>query len=189
MQGHTIVAGAPVLPPYSAEMRILPCPAWPVLRCLAVLVALVLGPGCDAALAQALTKRQHADWTVQCRQGNGQQPLCIAFTTLKSESGAPAGILGAQPVAGQRLLSFSMESGYHIGGQIELRVDDNPSSRHGGCENLHCHILLDTEDPLQVQLRRGNRLYIRGANRDYEASLIGYTAAQESWAELQKRRR
>jgi hypothetical protein len=82
-----------------------------------------------------------------------------------------------------------MESGYHIGGQIELRVDGNPASRHGGCENLHCHIVLDTEDPLQTQLRRGNRLYVRGADVDYQASLIGYTAAQETWTELQKRKR
>lgn len=170
-------------------MEILTCPAWPVLRRLVVLAALVLTVGCDSAQAQALTRRQHGDWTVQCRQGNGQQPLCIAFTALKSEKASPAGILGAQPVAGQRLLSFSMESGYHIGGQIELRVDSNPASRHGGCENLHCHIVLDTDDPLQAQLRRGNRLYVRGANTDYQASLIGYTAAQESWTELQKKKR
>ena len=170
-------------------MKDLTCPTWPVLRRLAVLVVLVLAAGCDQVHAQTLTRRQHGDWTVQCRQGNGQQPLCIAFTPLKSETGASAGILGAQPVAGQRLLSFSMESGYHIGGQIELRVDSNPISRHGGCENLHCHIVLSAEDPLQTQLRRGNRLYIRGANTNYEASLIGYTAAQESWADLQKKRR
>lgn len=166
------------------------CPAWPVLRRLAIPVALLLIASCHPAQAQAaLTRRQHGDWTVQCRQNDGQQPLCFAFTPLKSESGAKAGIMGAQPVAGQRLLSFSMESGFHIGGQIELRVDGNPVSRHGGCENLYCHVLLDADDPLQAQLRRGVRLHLRGANRDYEASLMGYTAAQESWAELQKRRR
>lgn len=144
----------------------------------------------DAQAQQALTKRQHGDWTVQCRQGGaGQQPLCIAFTPLKSAAGARAGILGAQPVAGQRLLTFSMDSGFALGGQIELRVDGNPDSRHGGCENLHCHIVLEAADPLQGLLRRGNQLYIRGGKTDYQASLIGYTAAQESWAELQGNRR
>lgn len=160
----------------------------PRIPCLA-LVTLFFVIGGNQAEAQSLTRRQHNDWTVQCRQSEGQQPLCIAFTPLKSGNGASAGILGAQPVAGQRLLSFSMESGYGVGGQIELRVDGNPISRHGDCENLHCHILLDADHPLQVQFRRGNRLYVRGANMDYEASLIGYTAAQESWVEMQKKRR
>lgn len=165
------------------------CPAWPVLRRLAVMAALILSAGCNPAQAEDLTRRQHGDWTVQCRQGNGQQPLCIAFTPLKAENGATAGILGAQPVAGQRLLSLSLESGYGVGGTVELRVDGNPSFRHGGCENLHCHILLDTDAPLQPQLLRGNRLYVRGADMNYEASLIGYTAAQQSWTELQRQRR
>ena len=163
-------------------------PAWPVPRRLALLLALVLAAGCPSVQAGELIKRQHGDWTVQCREGNGQQPLCIAFTSLKTENGRTAGILGAQPVAGQRLLSLSLESGYGVGGAIELRVDGNPSFRHSGCENLHCHILLNADDPLQPQLLRGNRLYVRGADMDYEASLIGYTAAQQSWTELQQRR-
>lgn len=113
----------------------------------------------------------------------------MAFTVLKAPNGAKAGILGAQPVAGQRLLSLSMESGYSLGSRIELRVDGNPGSRHDRCENLHCHILLNADDPLQVQFRRGNQLYVRGDGMDYQASLIGYTAAQEAWAEMQKARR
>lgn len=170
-------------------MKILIYPTWPVLRCLAALLACVLSSGWHHAQAADLVKRQHGDWTVQCRQGNGQQPLCIAFTPLKAGNGATAGILGAQPVAGQRLLSLSLESGYGVGGSVELHVDNNPGFRHGGCENLHCHILLDAEAPLQPQLLRGVRLYVRGADRDYEASLIGYTAAQQSWTELQQQRR
>jgi invasion protein IalB len=146
-------------------------------------------PGIPARAEQDLVRRQHSEWTVQCRKTHQGQPLCMAFTTLKAPNGAAAGILGAQPVAGQRLLSLSLESGYSLGSRVELRVDGNPPSQHDGCENLHCHILLSAEDPLQVQLRRGNQLYVRGANMDYQASLIGYTAAQETWMEMQKARR
>jgi invasion protein IalB len=151
-----------------------------------MLSAVLLVPA-SATLAQEVIKRQHGDWTVQCRESR-QQMLCIAFTPLKSPSGAAAGIFGAQPVAGQRLLTLSLDSGFGVGGQVELRVDNNPGSRHGGCENLQCNILLDPADPLQGQLRRGSQLVVRGNNTDYRASLIGYTAAQESFADLQKPR-
>lgn len=155
--------------------------------CAFLLLPAVLG---DPVQAQdELVRRQHRDWTVQCRPTHQGPPLCLAFTILRAPDGARAGILGAQPVAGQRLLSLSMEAGYSLGTRVELRVDGNPSSAHDGCENLHCHILLSADNALQVQLRQGNQLFVRSATMDYQASLLGYTAAQESWANMQKARR
>lgn len=179
---HTIVAGIRVLPPYSDRMlRWFRSAGSLVLACIFLLPPAF--PGGSARAQDNLVRRQHRDWTVQCRPTHQGPPLCLAFTILKAPNGAQAGILGVQPVAGQRLVSLSMESGYSLGSRVELRVDGNPPASHNGCENLHCHILLSAEDPMQDQLRRGIQLYVQGDTMDYQASLLGYTAAQETWAQ------